>query len=120
MGNYLEETKAPAGYIICESPMTIRLTLKDEYRDYKDPNPIITDISNTPYNWTQTVQKLAYANSKDGTGDSEKFVVEVLNNPGVTLPATGGPGTTMLYFLGIILTGIAGASLIIKRRMKAA
>ena len=68
MRNYLEETKAPAGYIICESPMTIRLTLKDEYRDYKDPNPIITDISNTPYNWTQTVQKLAYANSKDGTG----------------------------------------------------
>ena len=116
---YLEETKAPAGYIICESPMTIRLTLKDEYRDYKDPNPIITDISNTPYNWTQTVQKLAYANSKDGTGDSEKFVVEVLNNPGVTLPATGGPGTTMLYFLGIILIGIAGAALIIKRRIKA-
>lgn len=116
---YLEETKAPAGYIICESPMTIRLTLKDEYRDYKDPNPIITDISNTPYNWTQTVQKLAYANSKDGTGDSEKFVVEVLNNPGFTLPATGGPGTTMLYFLGIILIGIAGAALIIKRRIKA-
>ena len=116
---YLVETKAPDGYIISESPMTIRLTLKDEYKDYKDPNPIITDISNTPYNWTQTVQKLAYANSKDGTGDSEKFVVEVLNNPGVTLPATGGPGTTMLYFLGIILIGIAGAALTIKRRIKA-
>ncbi|MBR3170535.1 MAG: hypothetical protein IKF22_04670 [Lachnospiraceae bacterium] len=117
---YLEETKAPAGYIICESPMTIRLTLKDEYRDYKDPNPIITDISNTPYNWTQTVQKLAYANSKDGTGDSEKFIVEVLNNPGVTLPATGGPGTTFIYILGTMLTGLAGTILALRRKRRAA
>ena len=53
---------------------------------------MITDISNTPYNWTQTVQKLTYADSKDGTGDDEKFVVEVLNNPGAELPSTGGPG----------------------------
>jgi LPXTG-motif cell wall-anchored protein len=100
--------------------MTIRLTLKDEYRDYKDPNPIITDISNTPYNLTQTVQKLAYANSNDGTGDSEKFVVEVLNNPGVTLPATGGPGTTFIYILGTMLTGLAGTILALRRKRRAA
>lgn len=117
---YLEETKAPDGYIISESPMTIHLTLKDKYTDYKDPYPEITDISNTPYNWTQTVQKLAYTAAKDGTGDSEKFVVEVLNNPGVELPSTGGPGTNMIYIFGLLLTGLAGAGLMMKRRKKIA
>ena len=118
---YLEETKAPDGYIISESSMTIRLTLKDEYRDYKDPKPVITDISNTPYNWTQTVQKLAYANSKDGTGDDEKFVVEVLNNPGVELPSTGGPGTNLIYLIGLLLTSFAGTGILMKKlRRKAA
>ncbi len=42
------------------------------------------------------------------------------NYHGAALPSTGGLGTTLLYFLGIILTGIAGAILIIKRRIKAA
>ena len=113
---YLEETQAPDGYIISESPLTIRLTLKDEYRDYEVPKPVITDISNTPYNWTQTVQKLAYADSKDGTGDDDKFVVEVLNNPGVVLPSTGGPGTNLIYLFGIMLTGLAGAGLLMRKR----
>lgn len=77
-------------------------------------------LSNTPYNWTQTVQKLTYADSKDGTGDDEKFVVEVLNNPGAELPSTGGPGTSPIYLLGIMLTGLAGAGLVMRRKRKAA
>ena len=43
---YLLETKAPDGYIIIENPTVIHLTLTDEYRDYIDPYPVITDIKN--------------------------------------------------------------------------
>lgn len=110
---YLVETQAPDGYNILTEPVTIRLHLKDEYRDYKEPKLVITDISDIPYNWTQTVQKLIYSNSKDGTGDDEKFIVEVLNNPGVELPATGGSGTGLLYLMGILLTALAGAGLVL-------
>ena len=117
---YLEETKAPDGYIIGGTPITIRLTLNDVYTDYKSPFGTITNVSNTPYNWTQTVNRLIYSDSKNGTGDADKFIVEVLNNPGVELPATGGPGTTLLYLLGILLTGVAGTGLVIKRRRRAA
>ena len=34
------------------------------------------------------------------------------------LPNTGGPGTNMLYLLGIMLTGLAGAGLVMKRRRR--
>lgn len=116
---YLVETQAPDGYNILTEPVTIRLHLKDEYRDYKEPKLVITDISDIPYNWTQTVQKLIYSNSKDGTGDDEKFIIEVLNNPGVELPATGGSGTGLLYLMGILLTALAGAGLMLMNSRRA-
>ena len=81
---------------------------------------MITDISNTPYNWTQTVQKLTYADSKDGTGDDEKFVVEVLNTPGAEFPPPGAPAPSHIYLLGIMLTGLAWAGLVMRRKRKAA
>ncbi len=51
------------------------------------------------------------------TGTNATFTVE--NKPGVALPNTGGPGTSMLYLLGIMLTGLACAGLVMKRRRKA-
>lgn len=118
---YLEETKAPDGYIISENPIQIRLLLENEFTDYKDPYPVITNISGTPYNWTQTVQRLVYSDSKDGTGDSNKFIVEVLNNPGAVLPSAGGPGTALFKILGTMFIAFAAAGLVIMRkRSKAA
>ena len=35
-------------------------------------------------------------------------------------PATGGPGTTLIYLFGIMLTGFAGTALVMRRRRKAA
>ena len=37
---------------------------------------------------------------------------------GYELPATGGLGTNMLYLFGIMLTGLAGAGLVMKRRRR--
>ena len=42
------------------------------------------------------------------------------NEPGAALPATGGPGTDMIYLLGFMLTGLAGAGLVMRRRRNAA
>jgi len=44
-----------------------------------------------------------------------KLFISIKNEPGVELPATGGPGTTLFYLLGIMLTGLAGAGLVMKR-----
>ena len=52
-------------------------------------------------------------------GDDEKFIVSVLNNPGVELPATGGSGTGLLYLMGILLTALAGAGLVLMNSRRA-
>ncbi|MBR3188065.1 MAG: LPXTG cell wall anchor domain-containing protein [Lachnospiraceae bacterium] len=44
------------------------------------------------------------------------YVIKVQNSAGAELPHTGGPGTTLIYFLGIMLTGFAGAGLVMRRR----
>lgn len=43
---------------------------------------------------------------------------KVGNEPGAALPSTGGPGTVMYYLLGIMLTGLAGAGLMMRKRRK--
>ena len=37
---------------------------------------------------------------------------KIMNNPGVALPSTGGPGTNLIYLLGLTLTGLAGTFLL--------
>ncbi len=61
-----------------------------------------------------------------GTGpavDSSATVVgtkiTVKNTSGTALPSTGGPGSKLIYLLGIMLTGIAGAGLLMKKRRNA-
>ena len=70
--------------------------------------------------------------NNDGTGDLTHAGLDydidtiltvfysISNNPGVELPATGGPGTTLIYLFGIMLTGFAGAVLVMRKRRKAA
>ena len=44
----------------------------------------------------------------------------VTNNAVYELPSTGGSGTCFLNLFGIMLTGLAGAGLVMKRRRKSA
>ena len=78
-------------------------------------NPITIEISATPTlegpNWT--VKKDGEALTKP-TGIYE-FTVE--NNKGVTLPSTGGIGTTIFYVVGSLLVAGALILLIAKKRM---
>ena len=45
--------------------------------------------------------------------------ITVKNTSGTALPSTGGPGSKLIYLLGIMLTGIAGAGLLMKKRRNA-
>jgi LPXTG-motif cell wall-anchored protein len=47
------------------------------------------------------------------------YLITVTNEPGVALPSTGGSGTNLIYLLGIMLTGIAGTGLVMKKRRRA-
>lgn len=47
-------------------------------------------------------------------------LITVINEPGAALPATGSPGTTFIYILGTMLTGLAGTILALRRKRRAA
>ncbi len=65
-------------------------------------------------NLTITVDGGIPANGNIATGE---VALEVVNNPGKTLPSTGGFGTVMFYTLGGLLFVCAGILLVTKRRM---
>ena len=43
------------------------------------------------------------------------YQLTVVNNAGVELPSTGGSGTSLISFLGFLLTGLAAAGLVMRR-----
>lgn len=90
----LREVSAPAGYIITDSGKT-----------FKTENGAIKNSDNTAHQ-----------------NEAVNIAFEVENEPGAELPSTGGPGTTLIYLLGILLTGLAGAGLTMRmeKRRRAA
>ena len=59
---------------------------------------------------TQTGVSEAIDTKTDGV------TLKITNTPGAALPSTGGPGTSTLYLFGILITGIAGGSFMMRRR----
>ena len=88
--------------------------------------------SSGPYNWTEkALISLEGAGikrvSEDGseeltnvrlTADSETSTVFylIMNYEGITLPNTGGAGTTLIYMIGMLLMAVGGLGLLIRRR----
>ena len=136
---YLVETEVPAGYISI-SPIPVVITTTDYYiqpagsDDEEDkstakPSSGLYDLEQTAtlsLNADSGIKRTSDAtNTTDLThsgitasSDNETMYYRIANNPGVELPATGGPGTTALYLLGIMLTGLAGAGLLMKRKRR--
>ena len=48
--------------------------------------------------------------------EDDTWQIRVWNNPGVTLPATGGTGTRSLTIAGALMTAAAGALFLLRRR----
>jgi len=88
---YLFETEAPAGYAIMDMPVTI--TVSDNHISLQQGTRIQT-----------------------GTITNEKAELMVMNSAGAALPHTGGPGTALIYILGMALTVFGGAGLLIKKQ----
>ena len=125
------ETQVPDGYNGI-APVPVSLSISDEYI----PRPGTAAQTAKPetgiYDWTQKAALILRAEAgvkqtnADNTVDlthsgvaansnQEIIYYRIMNNPGVELPATGGPGTSLIYLFGFLLTAFAGASLIVKR-----
>ena len=83
----------------------------------------------------ETIQRPVQSEEGEATGDGEDdtgtenedeqetepemenvLMLTFGNIPGAELPSTGGPGTSMIYLFGILLIGIAGAGLVMRRK----
>ncbi|MDO5138536.1 MAG: SpaA isopeptide-forming pilin-related protein [Oscillospiraceae bacterium] len=135
----ISETKTPGGYIIVdEGKFYIWVNdgvIKRIIPTENDPETTEIDESIVK-NWTvaedNTDGTLRFSSARAAVQDNPETldvneakeatnaVFTVGNTPGAALPNTGGPGTTALYLLGIMLTGLAGAGLVMRRKKKAA
>lgn len=92
----LHEIQSPEGYIIASNDATFKLT--------RENDEIKITVTGT--------------NAEYSVDDDGILTLEIANTPGTALPNTGGPGTHLIYFLGIIFTSLAGTGLMMKRRRR--
>lgn len=103
----LKETAAPAGYVITSGSVyfkAVQENAKPYLRLTDQEGNVLVNENKEPI----------FDNDSAKVSETE-LSISIKNEPGVELPATGGPGTTLLYLLGIMLTGLAGAGLVMKR-----
>jgi len=102
-------TKLPDGdYKLVEDNTHTGYIIKQKEIDFKITNGVLTgnDI-NGIVTFTQA-------------GGTNLALITVINEPGAALPATGSPGTTIIYILGTMLTCLAGTILALRRKRRAA
>lgn len=92
----LTETQAPAGYLIIGDGTTT-FTVTATGVTGAIPEMEMIDEAEVP------------------TG---VYIIKVQNSAGIVLPSIGGPGTNMIYLIGIMLTDIGGAGLVVRKRRR--
>ncbi len=96
---HLVEKSAPAGYVIKTSPVVI--TVAATKVTYDEGTTLSQSGSGIAYDAAEKV-----------------YTLKISNSAGYELPSTGGPGTNLIYLLDIMLTGIAGAGLLMRKRRR--
>ena len=105
LGTYtISETGTPAGYLPLEGDVVITIASNDTG----------TDI-NVSASIGETEIGANHIQRDDVTG---LRTIEIMNSAGVELPSTGGPGTNLIYITGIILTALAGAGLVMRKKRR--
>ena len=106
-GSYrLVETSTPEGYLPADSAVIIQV--------YPDSVAAMqgTGIAEVARN----VEGNPYREYWVKGQEDDTWQIRVWNNPGVTLPATGGTGTRSLTIAGALMTAAAGALFLLRRR----
>ena len=99
---FRSETDTPDGYIPPEAPTIIEVQNTE--------NGIVV---------TATVAGQALDASKViRDTDTGEWTIIITNSAGYELPASGGSGTTLFTAIGTLLSGTAGAILMLKKRKK--
>lgn len=139
---YLVETKAPDGYVMIDHPIQVNLEIKKDYYpaitalQYMREHDGTSAPETTLYSMVERSRltladdPAVHRTNADGTIDLTHeglnydidtittMYFNISNNPGVSLPNTGGPGNTLLYVFGTQLVGTAGVGLVLRRRRK--
>jgi LPXTG-motif cell wall-anchored protein len=119
-GTYtLTETQAPNGYNTI-NPITF--TINADHSLTTANNPILTLTIDGDATDDTGTSGISTASLSEGlTAQSNTGVISgtVINHKGITLPSTGGMGTTILYVIGGLLIVCAGGALYIRRRNQA-
>lgn len=127
----IDATKVETTHILTEGALTITDLPSGDYKltETLPPDGYIIEHSDTYFTVnangtgdviTATTGQQAYTaigvSAKKTTKDNDTLVIP--NTLGAALPSTGGPGTHLIYLLGIIFTSLAGTGLMMKRRMR--
>lgn len=103
-GEYqLTEIMAPDGYVLTLKPI-----------DFKVANGVVTFLSSA--NNTANSDLVTFTPA----GEETLVKIKVQNISGASLPYTGGSGTSLIYILGLLLTGLAAAGLVMRKHRMAA
>lgn len=109
---WLEETDAPEGFQKLEDPYQFQIdAIYNENVDTTDGIVMPAELT--------SLDLLPKGGSRvpNTQGDKAYVAVSIVNNPGHTLPETGGIGTTIFYVVGGILAAGALVLLITRKRM---
>ena len=121
---YLVETHAPDGFllttpirIVVDRNSTLTKKVGEEYL------PLFVTYHQDGYSGSDNYDGIDITVSTQTMPDSSQvtvysYTLTAVNNPGVTLPNTGGPGTGILYLTGIALLSLAGTGFAMKRRKR--
>ena len=118
-GTYeLIETKAPAGYNLKETPVTVTIGTAAEEQGIAGGEENQEANGATRYGVHYDEGTTLSVDGKGIIRDEDTKVVTVLisNHAGFELPHTGGPGTRMFTILGLLLIMGAGLMAVIRRR----
>ena len=127
----LSETTTPAGYNTADDVTFAVVAVHGESADGTERKitsleihaATVTEANGavTGYSISNTVLSDESATASF-TADADSGVIDttVVNNQGVTLPRTGGVGTTIFYIVGAVLVIGAGVVLVAKKRMGSA
>ena len=110
---YLEEIKAPTGYNLLPSPITLEILATELYNEETETCSVVS----LKIRVNDEVNGEGNPVYVDGATDTGIVNITIKNNQGTQLPSTGGMGTTIFYAAGIVL--MADAAFFVVRRKRA-